>query len=111
VDTEQGVKLSETYKTAVAKWRKASQMDKVEILILIMAVVIFLALVLALISLEASGFSSRSGDRGALRGEPERELASLSRSQKVRKKRQVNVRSILADEHPPLPTSWELQAS
>lgn len=111
MDTGHGVKLSETYKTAVAKWRKASQMDKVEILILIMAVVIFLALVLALISLEASGFSSGSGDRGALRGEPEQGQASLARGQKVRKKRQANVRSILADEHQPLPTPWELQAS
>lgn len=46
------VKVSETYKTAIAKWRETSQMDKVEVVVLVMAVVVFLVLVLALITLE-----------------------------------------------------------
>jgi len=52
VDAESAVKLSEAYKSAIAKWRETSQMDKVEIVVLVMAVVIFLVLVLALITLE-----------------------------------------------------------
>lgn len=91
MDTRPAARLSETYKTAVAKWRKTSQMDKVEIFILVMAVVIFLVLILALISLEASGFSAGPGDRIALRVGHEQGLTSLARSLSLRKERQVNI--------------------
>ena len=52
MDRGPAVKLSETYKTAIAKWRETSQMDRVEVVVLVMAVVVFLVLVLALITLE-----------------------------------------------------------
>ena len=50
--TGPAVKFSEAYKTAVAKWRETSQMDKVEVVVLVMAVATFLVLVLALITLK-----------------------------------------------------------
>ena len=46
------MKFSEACKSAVADWRETSQMDKVEVVVLVMAVATFLVLVLALIALE-----------------------------------------------------------
>jgi hypothetical protein len=78
VETRPVVTLSEAYKTAIAKWRKTSQMDKVEIFILVVVVVMFLVLVLALITPEATGSGAESRDQGVLRVKPEQGLARLA---------------------------------
>lgn len=103
MDTRPALTPSETDEAAIAKWRKTSQMDKEDIFILVMAVVIFVVLILvALVSLQASPSSAVSRGRGVSQVEPEPRLAALHSTLKRRREQPAKSRPILAAEHTPL---------
>ena len=92
--------LSETDEAAIAKWRKTSQMDKEDIFILVMAVVIFLVLILvALVSLQASPSDAVSRDRDV---SPEQRHAELRMKPNARNAQHARIGPILADPPKPL---------
>lgn len=85
---------------AIAKWRNSGGIDREDIFILVMSVIVLLVLILvAISSLEASPLAGVARASATVRVGPERKLAWLARELKLTGEQQATAQPIPGNQH------------
>lgn len=98
MDTKPFRSLSEPEKYFLEKWRRGG-LDKQDVFVLIVSLIVFLALVLVGIRVVGNPLQGMHEDRPAMRHGPEQRLARLSAQLKLTDDQKAKIRPILEDEH------------